>query len=183
MYVYSICTYWTSDYLSVCLSLFFLHICLFFCRSFCLFVLCLSVFCLSVFFVCLLRCLSDFLSICLYVCLSIILFSFCLSICMYVCLSVCLFLCKRTTNDKDLLVRWANGKRIKENNPGFRFPFETAEYIYKDIEYKYRSRYICIYVYIYRYLYIYIPINILLFQYIYLRKTEICFPWSTNDKW
>jgi hypothetical protein len=56
--------------------------------------------------------------------------------------SVCFFVNKRT-NDKLPFARWANGKRIKENCLGFRFridvyifrfPFETAAYMYIHLE-------------------------------------------------
>jgi hypothetical protein len=41
-----------------------------------------------------------------------------------------LFIRTKRTNDKLLFARWANDKRIKKNRLGFRFPFETAAYIY-----------------------------------------------------
>ncbi len=45
-----------------------------------------------------------------------------------------LFFVNKWTNDKLPIAQWANGKRIKENRLGFRFPFEAAAYIYIDIE-------------------------------------------------
>jgi hypothetical protein len=88
----------------------------------------------------------------------------------------CLFLCKQT--DKGQSSVCTMSKRMNENCLGFRFPFETAAYI---------CRYICCRV----------IINIwktgtsvcllqtengkLLFVFC-KRKTEVCFPWSANDK-
>ncbi len=43
--------------------------------------------------------------------------------------SLCFFVSKRTNNTLPF-ARWANDRRIKENRLGFRFPFETAAYIY-----------------------------------------------------
>ncbi len=74
-------------------------------------------------------------------------------------LFLCFFVNKRT-NDKLLFVWWANGKRIKENRPGW-LPFsifclkqQHAVHIYKYIDINI-FMFICIYV-IYVYLYIYI---------------------------
>jgi hypothetical protein len=60
-------------------------------------------------------------------------------------------------------------KQKKENRLGFRFPFETQQ--------------------MYKYMYIYIDIDIDIYIYavvsiytVYIWKTEICFPWSANDK-
>jgi hypothetical protein len=105
--------------------------------------------------------------------------------------SVCFFVNKQT-NEKLPFVRWANGKQIKEKRLGFRFPFEMAVYMY--IMNMYTYMYVCVYKYIH---YIYnVSINPFSVIYIYIythiytengtpRKqlTEVCFPWSANNKW
>ena len=85
-------------FLSFCLSIFYLSVCLFVCLFVCLLFFCLSVslfVCLSV---CLFVCLSVCLSVCLFFCLTVCLFvclsvCFCLSVCLSICLSVCLYVC------------------------------------------------------------------------------------------